>query len=58
MRVPNLRGEEFEEAIGRARAGGGDKGGSVRRDDRGELVHVQTPRMVAGTKAKPAAIDA
>ena len=30
VRVPDLRGEEFEEAIGGARAGGGDKGRGVR----------------------------
>ena len=31
VRVPDLRGEEFEEAIGGARAGGGDKGGGAER---------------------------
>ena len=42
VRVPDLSGEEFEEAIGGARAGGGDEGGSVGSDDRGEVVHVLT----------------
>jgi hypothetical protein len=34
VRVSNLRGEEFEEAIRGARAGGGDQGRSVRGGDR------------------------
>ena len=34
VRVPDLRGEEFEEAIGGARAGGGDEGRGVRGEDR------------------------
>ena len=39
VRVSDLRGEEFEEAIRGARAGGDDKGRGAREDDGGELVH-------------------
>ena len=39
VRVPDLRGEEFEEAIGGARAGGGDQGRSAKGNDGSKLVH-------------------
>src|SRR5271166_3691040 len=39
VRVPDLRGEEFEEAIGGTRASGGDKGRGTEGDERNELVH-------------------
>ena len=39
VRVADLRGEEFKEAIGGALAGGGDEGGGAIGDDGGELVH-------------------
>src|SRR6202030_1805955 len=42
VRVSDLGGEEFEEAIGGARAGGGDQGGSARGDDGDELAHAAT----------------
>ena len=41
VRVPDLRGEEFEEAIGGARAGGGDKGGRGRDDDADEPIYLR-----------------
>ncbi len=39
VRVPDLRGEEFEEAIGSTGAGRGDKRGCVCGGDGRELVH-------------------
>jgi hypothetical protein len=39
VRVPDLRGEEFEEAIGGARAGGGGERRGVIKEDGDELVH-------------------
>jgi hypothetical protein len=41
VRVANVGGEEFKEAIGGARAGGADKGGSA-VGDKDELVHTVT----------------
>jgi hypothetical protein len=55
VRVSDLRGEEFEEAIGGARAGGGDKGRGGRGDNRGELVHA--PRTFAWLKGISAAFN-
>jgi hypothetical protein len=59
--VPDLRGEEFEEAIRGARAGGIDKGRRVRGNGGGELVHrycvptkfIQAPDFVSRTPASP-----
>src|SRR5271166_4178199 len=43
VRVPDLRGKEFEETIGGACARCRDKCGGVRSDEGGELVHAVTP---------------
>jgi hypothetical protein len=49
VRIANVGGEEFEEAVGRARAGGGDKGGGgVGRTEGDELVHADHLKRVAG----------
>jgi len=42
VRVPDLRGEEFEEAVRGARARGRNKGGGVRRDGGDEVIHPVT----------------
>ncbi len=42
VRVPDLRGEEFEEAIGGARAVGGDERRGARGNDGDEMVHVSS----------------
>jgi hypothetical protein len=39
MRVADVGGVEFEEAVGRPLPGGGDKGGGAVRGDGDELVH-------------------
>ena len=59
VRVPDLRGEEFEEAIRGARAGGGDQGRGTRGDERREMVHGRSmpSRSLARCFAYPLAIS-
>jgi hypothetical protein len=60
VRVADVCGEEFEEARARPVAGRGDQDGNRKGRGRevGELVHEQTPRVVTGKSANPAAIEA
>lgn len=46
VRIPDLRREEFKEAIGGALAVGGDKGGGMRGGEGGKLVHAGMALLV------------
>ncbi len=58
VRVADMGGEEFKEAEGSLLATYRDGCGNASGKNGRELVQEHTPRVVAGTDSKPAAIDA